>query len=70
MKTDAPLPPMPPGHWFWGHLPERESDPLGLYLRGRERLGDVVRFRMVPIHVEQLTHPDHVKYVLADASEL
>jgi cytochrome P450 len=67
MNNSAPLPPMPPGHWLWGHLPERESDPLGLYLRARQSLGDVVRFRMGPIYVEQLTHPDHVKYVLADA---
>ncbi|OJH36306.1 cytochrome P450 [Cystobacter ferrugineus] len=67
MNNSAPLPPMPPGHWLLGHLPERESDPLGLYLRGRNLLGDVVRFRMGPIYVEQLTHPDHVKYVLADA---
>ena len=68
MTTTAPLPPMPPGHWLWGHLPQRKSDPLGLYLKAREQLGDVVRFRMGHIYVEQLTHPDHVKHVLADAS--
>lgn len=68
MTTTAPLPPMPPGHWLLGHLPERESNPLGLYLQSRERLGDVVRYRMGYIFVEQLTHPDHVKHVLADAN--
>ncbi|QRK11927.1 cytochrome P450 [Archangium violaceum] len=68
MTTPAPLPPMPPGHWLWGHLPERARDPLGLYLKSRERLGDVVRYRMGYIFVEQLTHPDHVKHVLADAN--
>ncbi|MCY1073512.1 cytochrome P450 [Archangium lansingense] len=68
MKTSAPLPPMPPGHWLWGHLPERASNPLGLYLNSRQRLGDVVRYRMGYIYVEQLTHPDHVKHVLADAN--
>ncbi|MET0405348.1 MAG: cytochrome P450 [Cystobacter sp.] len=67
MNKSVPLPPQPPGHWLWGHLPERASNPLGLYLRSREQFGDVVRFRMGPIYVEQLTHPDHVKYVLADA---
>ena len=68
MKTTPPLPPMPPGHWLWGHLRERATDPLGLFLGSRQRLGDVVRYRMGPIFVEQLTHPDHVKHVLADAS--
>ena len=68
MTSSAPLPPMPPGHWLWGHLPERASNPLGLYLDSQRRLGDVVRYRMGYIHVEQLTHPEHVKHVLADAS--
>ncbi|WPB76418.1 cytochrome P450 [Archangium violaceum] len=68
MTSSAPLPPMPPGHWLWGHLPERASNPLGLYLDSQRRLGDVVRYRMGYIYVEQLTHPDHVKHVLADAS--
>jgi cytochrome P450 len=68
MTTSAPLPPMPPGHWLWGHQLQRQSDPLGLYLKARQQLGDVVRFRMGYVHVEQLTHPDHVKHVLADAS--
>jgi len=68
MTASAPLPPMPPGHWLWGHLPERARNPLGLYLDSRQRLGDMVRYRMGYIYVEQLTHPDHVKHVLADAS--
>ncbi|WP_434386057.1 cytochrome P450 [Melittangium boletus] len=70
MKTTSPPPlaPMPPGHWLLGHLRERETDPLGLFLRGRAQLGDVVRFRMGPVYVETLAHPDHVKHVLADAS--
>ncbi|ATB30470.1 cytochrome P450 [Melittangium boletus] len=66
--STLPLAPMPPGHWLLGHLRERETNPLGLFLRGREQLGDVVRFRMGPQYVEQLAHPDHVKHVLADAS--
>ncbi|WP_257460059.1 cytochrome P450 [Archangium lipolyticum] len=68
MTTSAPLPPMPPGHWLWGHLLERANNPLGLFLNTRNRLGDVVRYRMGHMFVEQLTHPDHVKHVLADAS--
>ncbi len=57
---------MPPGHWLWGHLTERTNNPLGLYLNARQQLGDVVRYRMGHIFVEQLTHPTHVKHVLAD----
>ncbi len=71
MTTAAPLPPlppMPPGHWLWGHLSERANNPLELFLGGQRRLGDVVRYRMGSIFVEHLTHPDHVKHVLADAS--
>ncbi len=68
MTTSAPLPPMPPGHWLWGHQLQRQTDPLGLYLRARQQFGDVVRYRMAYVFVEQLTHPDHVKHVLADAS--
>jgi cytochrome P450 len=67
MNRPAPLPPTVSGHWLWGSLPERKSNPLGLYLRARQQYGDVVRYRMGPIHVQQLTHPHHVKHVLADA---
>lgn len=68
MTTSPRLPPMPPGHWLWGHLRERAQNPLGLFLGSRQLLGDVVRYRMGPVFVEQLTHPEHVKHVLADAS--
>jgi cytochrome P450 len=68
MNRAVPLPPTVSGHWLWGSLPERKSNPLGLYLRARQQYGDVVRYRMGHIHVQQLTHPNHVKYVLADAA--
>ena len=59
-------PPGPRGHWLLGSLPERRSDPLGLFLRGREQYGDVVRYRMGPLSLFQLSHPDAVKHVLVD----
>ncbi|HSP79607.1 MAG TPA: cytochrome P450 [Myxococcaceae bacterium] len=59
-------PPGPRGHWLLGSLRERRADPLGLFLRGRERYGDVVRYRMGSFTVYQLNHPDDVKRVLVD----
>lgn len=55
------------GHPLLGNLLQRSRDPLGMCLDSQRQLGDVVRFRMAWIHVEQLTHPDHVQHVLVDA---
>ncbi|MBM7111912.1 cytochrome P450 [Archangium primigenium] len=63
------LPPGPQGHWLLGNLPERRSDPLGLFLRGRERYGDVVRYPMGPFLMHQISHPDDVKRVLVDNAQ-
>lgn len=60
------VPPGPRGHWLLGHLPERRADPLGLFMEGRERYGDVVRYAMGPFRVYQVSHPDDVKRVLVD----
>jgi len=65
----AVLAPMPSGHWLLGNLPERDRDPLGLFRRSQAELGDVVRYRMGPIHVEQLTHPDHIRHVLVEGKD-
>jgi cytochrome P450 len=66
LSASRRLPPGPRGHWLLGSLPERRSDPLGLFLRGREQYGDVVRYRMGPLSLFQLSHPDAVKHVLVD----
>ena len=60
------LPPGPRGHWLLGNLPERRADPLGFFTRGREQYGDVVRYRMGPFELYQVSHPDDVKRVLVD----
>jgi len=61
----SPLPPGPKGLWFLGNALEHLRDPLGSFVRGRERFGDVVQFRMGPGGmVILLSHPDHVKHVL------
>jgi cytochrome P450 len=62
--VSAPLAPTPPSHWLLGHLKARRDDPLGLYLGSQRALGDVVRYRMGYLRVQQLTHPDHVRHVL------
>ncbi len=63
------IPPGPRGHWLLGHLYERRADPLGLFRRGHERYGDVVRYRMGPLQVYQVSHPDDVKRVLVDNAQ-
>jgi cytochrome P450 len=55
--------------WFpWPHGQFRAllEDPLGFHLRARERFGDVFRFRIGPVLIHFLYHPDHVRRVLYD----
>jgi Cytochrome P450 len=61
---------MPPGHWLLGHLKQRRRDPLKLFSTSQQLLGDVVRYRMGYIYVEQFTHPDQVRHVLVDAKDI
>jgi hypothetical protein len=61
---------MPPGHWLLGHLKQRRRDPLRLFSTSQQMLGDVVRYRMGYIYVEQFTHPDQVWHVLVDAKDI
>jgi Cytochrome P450 len=61
---------MPPGHWLVGHLKQRRKDPLSLFTTNQQLLGDVVRYRMGNIHVEQFSHPDHVRHILVDAKDI
>jgi cytochrome P450 len=56
-------------HWIplpYGPFREFLSDPLAYLVRGRERFGDVFRFRIGPLVVHVLSHPDHVRHVLHD----
>ncbi|RKH63066.1 cytochrome P450 [Corallococcus llansteffanensis] len=63
-------PKLPPGpHGLWSSLAnvrEQMRDPLGINVRGQQRYGDIVLFRMGTVRVFLLSHPDYVKYVLAD----
>lgn len=69
MSPTAPAAPVPPGSWLLGNLPERRRDPLALFLTAQRSRGDVVRYRMAWTHVTQLTHPDHVRHVLAASGD-
>jgi len=60
-----------PGLTNWLPLPygafgESLRDPLGFQMRARERFGDMFRFRIGPMLLHSLYHPDHVRHVLQD----
>jgi cytochrome P450 len=48
----------------YGAFREFVRDPLEFQLRAREKFGDVFRFRIGPLVVHFLYHPDHVRRVL------
>ena len=56
--------PGPRGHFLLGSALDFRRDPLGLVVKSREQFGDVVRYRMGPLLVYQITHPDGVEQVL------
>ena len=57
------LAPSPPGSWLTGHLDPIRNDVLGLLQKG-SKLGDVVRFRVGPLVMHLVNHPDHVAHVM------
>ncbi len=65
---DAPpgrrRPPVAPGHWLLGNLPEFRRDRLGFLERIAREYGDVVALRLGPIRMRLLSHPDLVEEVL------
>ncbi|MFN7977328.1 MAG: cytochrome P450 [Vicinamibacterales bacterium] len=56
--------PSPPGDPLLGHLRPFRLDVLGLLQRAARDHGDVVRFRLGPLTVHLVNHPDHVTRVL------
>ncbi|MFO0844866.1 MAG: cytochrome P450 [Gemmataceae bacterium] len=56
-------------HWLplpYGAFGEFVRDPLGFQLRAHGQFGDVFRFRLGPLVIHFLYHPDHVRRVLHD----
>jgi cytochrome P450 len=52
-----------------GNLLDFRKDPLQLLLAGQRDFGDVVRFRLGPMVVHLVSHPDHVRHVLVARHE-
>lgn len=52
--------------WPAGEAGDFLRDPLRFLQRSRERFGDVFRFRIGPLLVHFLYHPDQVQHVLID----
>lgn len=66
-STDArefKVAPGPRGRFLLGNLLEFRRDVLKLLLDGQRQFGDVVRFRLGPLIVHMVSHPDHIKHVL------
>jgi len=53
----------------FGSLPELQRDPLGTFLRDRERFGDVVRYRGGIWYAYLVSHPDYIKHILQDNNQ-
>lgn len=54
----------PEGHWFWGHLRERNEDAVGFFRACSKKYGDFFRVRFGPIPVYIIARPDLAKEVL------
>ncbi len=65
-RSDRKTAPGPRGHFLLGHLPELRRDVLQLLMESTRQFGDVVRFRIGPLVIHLLSHPDHIKRVLQD----
>ncbi|MGP4005783.1 cytochrome P450 [Streptomyces sp. 4N124] len=48
--------------------PSFRRDPLAFLPRGRERYGDIFRFRTLGIPMVMVNHPDHIRRILVDKS--
>jgi cytochrome P450 len=59
------LPPGPKTKFPLGHLFSYRRDSLGFLKKISKEYGDVVHFKMGPIRVVLLNHPDHIKEVLS-----
>jgi cytochrome P450 len=63
-KAPAKVAPGPRGHFLIGNLIAFRRDVLGLLRDSQREFGDVVRFRLGPMLIHMVAHPDHIKQVL------
>jgi enediyne biosynthesis protein E7 len=66
--TGRKIAPGPRGELLIGNLRAFRRDVLKLMLDSAKNFGDVVRFRLGPLVVHLLNHPDHVEHVLQSGS--
>jgi len=69
MTSSPKLAPGPRGHFLIGNLLAFHRDVLGLLLNSRHEFGDVVRFRLGPMVIHLVSHPDHIKHVLVTEAQ-
>jgi len=62
--------PGPHGAPLLGNLLPFRRDVLGLLVESRARFGDVVRFRLGPLVLHLVAHPDAIRQVLQDRADL
>jgi len=60
--------PGPKGLPVIGCLPELKQDVLGLMMRSFADYGDLIRFRLGPLTIHLVSHPDDIKHVLKNLS--
>jgi cytochrome P450 len=68
-RRSSRTPPGPRSLTPLGDLRAIQRDPLGTFLKGRERYGDVVRFRGGIWYAYLVSHPDDIKHVLQDNNQ-
>lgn len=59
-------PPGPRGIPILGMLPAIRRDPVGVFMRGAQRFGDVVYYKIGPRRGYLITNPEDVRHVLQD----
>lgn len=62
--------PGPRGLFLLGNLLEFRRDVLQLLMDGQRQFGDVVRFRLGPMIVHLVNHPDHIRHVLVTSRDI
>lgn len=63
-KSHSIKPPMRPGHFLLGIIPEFQKGPLQAFVGAAREQGDVVRLRFGPQTNYLVSHPDDIKHVL------
>jgi cytochrome P450 len=64
MSPQLPFPPGPKGNFFLGSARELARSWPGHSERCKQQYGDIVCYRFLHVPICQLTHPDHIEYVL------